>query len=244
MDDFKLFKEFRNKITFWIKIGLGVSKCRQLEELQLPIHKTVPKPPLLTTGYMAKHFEQETETYLKEVARCCMNFYEGLFTEAKTLLLKWNDEMMNYIAEASTHQGELILAKAFRSAVAGSSDLFKTNYREYYPPGALATSDQAAPTNPDTQYGAKPKGRPYKQILSLNIGLQIPRPYRYLPHVRHDSSSNDQTVQYTREPSVPDSMDLNHPRNLLRDLLLMRTERTYPFRLLNQRNLTPEQGAL
>ena len=52
IDDFNSFKELRNKLTFWVKIGLGAS--RQLEELNLPIHKPVPRPPLLTKGHMAR----------------------------------------------------------------------------------------------------------------------------------------------------------------------------------------------
>ena len=56
-EDFQLFKEMRNKITFWVKIGLGLS--RQLEELLLPAHKTVPKPALLTTSFMFNKIEAE-----------------------------------------------------------------------------------------------------------------------------------------------------------------------------------------
>jgi len=128
-EEFTCFKDLRNKLTFWVKMGLGAS--RQLEELNMPIHRTVPKPPLLTTGYMARMFERETDIYLQEIAIIRLNFYEGMFKETKKILTRLNEEITNHITEASTNLRELILAKAFRSAVAGSNDLFKNNYKEF-----------------------------------------------------------------------------------------------------------------
>ena len=119
-------------MSFWIKIGLGLA--RQLEELLLPIHKTVPKPALLTTGFMCKVLEEETNTYLNEMTNIWLTFYEKLILESKKLLSTLNGEMTNFLQELAENHEELILAKAFRSAVASASNFFKLNYKEFQTP--------------------------------------------------------------------------------------------------------------
>lgn len=203
INDFNAFRELRNKLTFWVKIGLGAS--RQLEELALPIHKTVPRPPLLTTGYMAKLFELQTKTYLEEIASSRIKFYEPMFLETKKLLTKLNTEIMDLITETSTNQLEIILAKAFRSAVAGSNDLFKSNYREFYQPGGMNPTEPETTTDNVNQYRNRPTRKSYRPLM--NIGLPIPHKDRPIPP-RHGSNSNEQTTNYTREAPETDNMDV------------------------------------
>ena len=100
---------------------------RQLEELRVPVHKLVPKQPLLATGFMSKKFESQTETYLNEVTRARIKFYEYLFIESKNILIKENAETSKLLADLTAPQKDLIVAKAFRSAVVGSSSLLKPN---------------------------------------------------------------------------------------------------------------------
>jgi len=203
IEEFNIFREWRNKLTFWVKLGLGIS--RQLEELKLPINKTVPKPPLLTTRHMARLFEIQTETYLEEIARVRLTFYEPMFLETKKLLTQLNTEIMDLISEADTNNREIVLVKAFRSAVAGSNELFKSNYRNFTQPGNANPPEPEAATYHNNQNNFRPRKQSYRPLL--NIGLPILRGDELRPP-RQTTNPNEQTVSYTREVTETNNIEM------------------------------------
>lgn len=206
-EDFNSFKELRNKLSFWVKMGLGAS--RQLEELNMPIHRTVPKPPLLTTGHMARLFERETDIYLRDMTRIRLTFYYGIFQETKKILAKLNEEITILLTNASTNSHKVVLAKAFRSAVAGSNDLFKINYGGFRQPGTSTEPNTEAPSHPRSNLYTKGRGSTYREVLSM--GLRPPPLHtdgdKSLKHP--GPTSNDQTVKYTREHDEITRMDMD-----------------------------------
>lgn len=91
--------------------------------------------------------------------------------------------------------------------MAWSNDLFKNNYKEFHQPGAFTEPDTEASNNPRSNHLTKPRGRTYRQVLS--IGLPPPHTDRDISQKRLGPTSNDHIVQYTQEHTETVQMDLD-----------------------------------
>lgn len=158
--DFETFKTYRNKLTFWLKLGLGTS--RQLEDLLVPLENSLPLPPLLATGTFKKTFETDYNIYLKEMSVTRLTLHNKLFTEANSRLMELNAEVKEVIESLSHHTHELIFAKAFRAAVSGASFLFR---RKFDPPADLP-SNRPAEAPPSDDYNTYTTTRSIKPLYS------------------------------------------------------------------------------
>ena len=102
------------------------------------------------------HVEEETDLYLKSVAQARLKLYEKMFVEAYQLLSTLNKEIEEIIATNRF----FIIAKAFRSAVYSSSNLFKNNQAL---PTAPNINNNKASSN---RNGQKPS---YREIVNKEI---------------------------------------------------------------------------